>query len=132
MQKLKYVKFSFTDRQLFNSAGLIVLFFLVSQEALAPRAARNIKSYAETNPLVETNKRKKRGTEAQERFPKRRKADSGYSAPAIEGAAAQVRGWSYGNLSKRDATRFSRVVWPNFYAFSWTSMFCWFNLLFVC
>ncbi|XP_019163808.1 PREDICTED: protein CHROMATIN REMODELING 5 isoform X2 [Ipomoea nil] len=81
-----------------------------AEEALAPRAARNIKSYAETNPLVETNKRKKRGTEAQERFPKRRKADTGYSAPAIEGAAAQVRGWSYGNLSKRDATRFSRVV----------------------
>ncbi|CAH9070585.1 unnamed protein product [Cuscuta europaea] len=81
-----------------------------AEDALVPRAARNIKSYAETNPMVETNKRKKRGAEAQERLPKRRKADSFHSAPAIEGASAQVRGWSYGNLSKRDATRFSRAV----------------------
>lgn len=104
----------------------------MSQEALAPRAARNIKSYAETNPLVETNKRKKRGTEAQERFPKRRKADTGYSAPAIEGAAAQVRGWSYGNLSKRDATRFSRVVWPTYAAFHALKQFVGLISYFVC
>ncbi|RAL38980.1 hypothetical protein DM860_014806 [Cuscuta australis] len=81
-----------------------------AEDALAPRAARNIKSYAETNPMAETNKRKKRGLETQERLPKRRKADSCFSAPAIEGASSQVRGWSYGNLSKRDATRFSRAV----------------------
>lgn len=76
---------------------------------MAPRAARNKKSYAEASPLVETNKRKK-GVDAQERFPKRRKGDFSCTLPAIDGASAQVRGWSYGNLSKRDATRFSREV----------------------
>ncbi|XP_009761006.1 protein CHROMATIN REMODELING 5 [Nicotiana sylvestris] len=80
-----------------------------AEESLAPRAARNIKSYAEASPLVETNKRKK-GVDAQERFPKRRKGDSSCTLPAIDGATAQVRGWSYGNLPKRDATRFSRAV----------------------
>ncbi|XP_052187845.1 protein CHROMATIN REMODELING 5 isoform X2 [Diospyros lotus] len=82
-----------------------------AEEALVPRAARNNKSYMEANPPERSNKRKKRGVEPQEKGPKRRKADSsGYSAPIIEGAAAQVRGWSYGNLSKRDASRFCRVV----------------------
>lgn len=80
-----------------------------AEDALAPRAARNKKSYAEASPLVETNKRKK-GVDAQERFPKRRKGDFSCVLPAIDGASAQVRGWSYGNLSKRDATRFSREV----------------------
>ncbi|XP_059288014.1 protein CHROMATIN REMODELING 5 isoform X1 [Lycium ferocissimum] len=80
-----------------------------AEDALAPRAARNKKSYAEASPLVETNKRKK-GVDAQERFPKRRKGDFSCTLPAIDGASAQVRGWSYGNLSKRDATRFSREV----------------------
>lgn len=80
-----------------------------AEDALAPRAARNKKSYAEASPLVETNKRKK-GVDAQERFPKRRKGDFSCALPAIDGASAQVRGWSYGNLSKRDATRFSREV----------------------
>ncbi|CAI9106222.1 OLC1v1005326C1 [Oldenlandia corymbosa var. corymbosa] len=81
-----------------------------AEDALAPRAARNIKSYAEANPLESTNKRKKRGVESQERLPKRRKAETGYSPSVIEGATAQVRCWSYGNLSKRDATRFFRAV----------------------
>ncbi|PSR90154.1 Protein CHROMATIN REMODELING like [Actinidia chinensis var. chinensis] len=82
-----------------------------AEEALAPRAARNNKSYVEANPPDRSNKRKKKGVEPQEKGPKRRKTDSsGYSAPAIEGAAAQVRGWSNGNLSKRDASRFFRVV----------------------
>lgn len=76
---------------------------------MAPRAARNKKSYAEASPLVVTNKRKK-GGDAQERFPKRRKGDFSCTLPAIDGASAQVRGWSFGNLSKRDATRFSREV----------------------
>lgn len=80
-----------------------------AEDALAPRAARNKKSYAEASPLVETNKRKK-GVDAQERFPKRRKGDFSCTLPPIDGASAQVRGWSYGNLSKRDATRFSREV----------------------
>ncbi|PHU01785.1 Protein CHROMATIN REMODELING 5 [Capsicum chinense] len=80
-----------------------------AEDALAPRAARNKKSYAEASPLVATNKRKK-GVDAQERFPKRRKGDFSCTLPAIDGASAQVRGWSYGNLSKRDATRFSREV----------------------
>ena len=66
----------------------------------------------EANPPDRSNKRKKKGVEPhQEKGPKRRKTDSsGYSVPAIEGAAAQVRGWSYGNLSKRDASRFFRAV----------------------
>ncbi|KAA8544555.1 hypothetical protein F0562_022586 [Nyssa sinensis] len=82
-----------------------------AEEALAPRAARSIKSYAEANQPERSNKRKKKGVEFLERVQKRRKAHySGYSAPAIEGTAAQVRGWSYGNLSKRDALRFSRAV----------------------
>ncbi|KAJ7012793.1 hypothetical protein NC653_002744 [Populus alba x Populus x berolinensis] len=89
-----------------------------AEEALAPRAARNIKSYKEDNQPERSNersnKRKKKGLEAsepQERVQKRRKAD--YSTPLasmIEGASAQVREWSHGNLPKRDALRFSRVV----------------------
>lgn len=81
-----------------------------AEEALAPRAARNIKSYAEVNPPDNVNKRKKKATDTQERMPKRRKADTGYNLPMIDGATAQVRGWSYGNLPKRDATRFFRAV----------------------
>lgn len=57
------------------------------------------------------NKRRKKGVDTQERYSKRRKLDTASSSiPAIEGAAAQVRGWSYGNLPKRDATRFFRAV----------------------
>jgi hypothetical protein len=42
---------------------------------------------------------------------KRRKSDySAPLAPMIEGASSQVREWSHGNLPKRDALRFSRVV----------------------
>ncbi|KAK9274029.1 hypothetical protein L1049_018843 [Liquidambar formosana] len=82
-----------------------------AEDALAPRAARNTKSYAEANQPERSSKRKKKGFESQERIPKRRKADNPvHSVPMIEGAAAQVRGWSHGNLSKRDATRFHRAV----------------------
>uniref|UniRef100_A0A7N0SWY7 Protein CHROMATIN REMODELING 5 n=1 Tax=Kalanchoe fedtschenkoi TaxID=63787 RepID=A0A7N0SWY7_KALFE len=80
-------------------------------EALAPRAARNTKSYLENNQPDSRNKRKKKGPEPQEKAQKRRKLDSVVSqAPSVAGAVAQVRGWSYGNLSKRDATRFHRAV----------------------
>ncbi|XP_030959800.1 protein CHROMATIN REMODELING 5 isoform X2 [Quercus lobata] len=82
-----------------------------AEDALVPRAARNTKSYAEANQPEMSNKRKKKGPEHQERSQKRRRAD--YSVPAvpmIEGATFQVRRWSYGNLSKRDALRFSRAV----------------------
>ncbi|XWS71218.1 hypothetical protein CRYUN_Cryun03dG0119700 [Craigia yunnanensis] len=85
-----------------------------AEDALAPRAARNIKSYAEASQPERSNKRKKKGSdpqELQERVQKRRKAEYSASlAPMIEGATAQVRGWSYGNLPKRDALRFSRAV----------------------
>ncbi|XVE78963.1 hypothetical protein DITRI_Ditri14bG0020600 [Diplodiscus trichospermus] len=63
-------------------------------EALAPRAARNTKSYAETSQPERSNKRKEKGSDAQklqERVHKHRKAE--YSAPLlpmIEGATAQV------------------------------------------
>lgn len=85
-----------------------------AEDALAPRAARNTKSYAEANEPERSNKRKKKGSELQEpqeRVHKRRKAEfSVPSVPFIDGASAQVRDWSYGNLSKRDATRFYRAV----------------------
>ncbi|KAL3620342.1 Protein CHROMATIN REMODELING 5 [Castilleja foliolosa] len=84
-----------------------------ADDALAPRAARNNRSYAEALPPLPTeriNKRKKKGIEPQERMSKRRRADTVYSLPVLEGATAQVRGWSYGNLPKRDATRFFRAV----------------------
>ncbi|KAJ7965012.1 chromatin remodeling 5 [Quillaja saponaria] len=85
--------------------------FSLVQEALAPRAARNTKSYAEATHPDRSNKRKKREPELQERVPKRRKAETSVPAvPMIEGAAAQVRSWSYGNLSKRDVLRFYRAV----------------------
>lgn len=94
------------------------------QEALVPRSARNIKSYAEADPCERSNnKRKKKEPELPERVQKRRKAE--YSAPVvpmIEGASAQVRSWSYGNLSKRDALRFSRAV--RFYCFWQFSALC--------
>ncbi|KAG9136261.1 hypothetical protein Leryth_003850 [Lithospermum erythrorhizon] len=82
-----------------------------AEDAIAPRAARNnIKSYVEVNPPEHANKRKKKGVEPQERLPKRRKADPYNILPATEGVSAQGRGWTYGNLSKRDATRFFRAV----------------------
>ncbi|RDX93137.1 Protein CHROMATIN REMODELING 5, partial [Mucuna pruriens] len=80
-----------------------------AEEALAPRAARNIKSYAEDNQFERSSKRKKKESELPERVQKRRKAENTAPAtPMIDGASAQVRNWSYGNLSKRDALRFSR------------------------
>ncbi|KAK8595957.1 hypothetical protein V6N13_000626 [Hibiscus sabdariffa] len=85
-----------------------------AEDALAPRAARKTKSYAETSQSERSNKRKKKGSdsqELQERIQKRRKPENSTPlAPMIEGATAQVRGWSYGNLPKRDALRFSRAV----------------------
>ncbi|KVI08041.1 Chromo domain-containing protein [Cynara cardunculus var. scolymus] len=82
-----------------------------AEEALAPRAARSSKSYAEAIPSERVNMRKKKGVESQDRAIKRRNADySGYLPPPLEGASAQVRGWSYGSLPKRDATRFFRAV----------------------
>ncbi|CAA6654095.1 unnamed protein product [Spirodela intermedia] len=83
------------------------------EEALAPRAARNTKSYAETNQTEKTTKRRKRGLEAQER-PRKHTARSAeasiYTLPVIEGSSAQVREWSYGYLSKKDAAHFVRAV----------------------
>ncbi|XP_044477866.1 protein CHROMATIN REMODELING 5-like isoform X2 [Mangifera indica] len=85
-----------------------------AEDALAPRAARNTKSYAEANEPGRSSKRRKKGSEAQdppERVQKRRRAElSVPTVPIMEGASAQVRDWSYGNLSKRDAQRFFRAV----------------------
>ncbi|XP_076930320.1 protein CHROMATIN REMODELING 5-like [Bidens hawaiensis] len=82
-----------------------------AEEALAPRAARNSKSYAEVIPPERVNKRKKKGAVTNERAIKRRNADhSSYLPPPLDGASAQVREWSYGSLPKRDATRFFRAV----------------------
>lgn len=85
----------------------------MQQEALAPRAARNSKSYAETSQPEMTGKLKKRGSEVRERVSRRsnRASDSGaHALPMIEGATAQVRGWSFGNLTKKDASQFVRSV----------------------
>ncbi|XP_043690577.1 protein CHROMATIN REMODELING 5 isoform X3 [Telopea speciosissima] len=82
-----------------------------AEEALAPRTARNTKSYAEAKQPEKSNKRKMRGIKTQERVQKRRRADSLVnSPPMIEGATAQVRGWSHGNISKKDAALFARAV----------------------
>ncbi|XP_020273796.1 protein CHROMATIN REMODELING 5-like isoform X3 [Asparagus officinalis] len=84
-----------------------------ANEALAPRAARNTKSYAETSQPETSNKRKRRGLDAPERAQRRsgKGSDSGaHSLPMIEGAFAQVRGWSFGNLTKKDASHFVRAV----------------------
>lgn len=84
-----------------------------AEEALAPRAARNIKSYAEANQPEKPNKRKKRGVDTQERVSKRSSKVTDFPVhpmPVIEGAAVQVRGWSHGNLSKKDANLFVRAV----------------------
>lgn len=60
------------------------------------------------------SKRKKKGSEPldhTERSQKRRKTEYLVpSTPILEGTSAQVRGWSYGNLPKRDAQRFYRTV----------------------
>ncbi|CAB4278322.1 unnamed protein product [Prunus armeniaca] len=69
-----------------------------AEEALAPRTKRNTKSYAEVAQPDRSNKRKKKESEPQERVQKRRKADYLVSsAPMIDGASAQARGWSSGN-----------------------------------
>ncbi|XP_020108708.1 protein CHROMATIN REMODELING 5 isoform X2 [Ananas comosus] len=83
-----------------------------ADEDLAPRAARNNKSYAEKIPSEKGASRKKKAVESREKAQRRssRTADALASLPVIEGAAAQVREWSFGNLSKRDASQFVRAV----------------------
>ncbi|EHA8587062.1 hypothetical protein COCNU_scaffold001363G000010 [Cocos nucifera] len=83
-----------------------------ADEGLAPRAARNTRSYAENNQ-AEKAKRKKRALEPREKAQKRstKAADASvYSLPIIEGATALARNWSFGNLSKKDALHFVRAV----------------------
>ncbi|PKA67000.1 CHD3-type chromatin-remodeling factor PICKLE [Apostasia shenzhenica] len=84
-----------------------------TDEALAPRAARNTKSYAEPIQLETNAKQKKKGFLSRDRIQKRstKAVDpASYSLPMIEGSVAQVRGWSYGNLTKKDASHFVRAV----------------------
>ncbi|KAL1216926.1 Protein CHROMATIN REMODELING 5 [Cardamine amara subsp. amara] len=87
---------------------------VLADEALAPRAARSTKSYVDPSQPDRTSKRKKKGSEPlehTERNQKRRKTEYFVpSTPILEGTSAQVRGWSYGNLPKRDAQRFYRSV----------------------
>ncbi|KAL5197031.1 hypothetical protein ABZP36_000543 [Zizania latifolia] len=82
------------------------------EETLAPRAARNNRSYVEDHHLDKNSNRKRRAVEAQEK-PRRRSSrtmDTAVSLPLIDGSAGQVRKWSFGNLPKKDATRFVRAV----------------------
>ncbi|URE26395.1 DUF4208 domain containing protein [Musa troglodytarum] len=81
--------------------------------ALAPRAARNIKSYAEHEQPEKSTKSKKSVVDSREKTQKRysKAADAlVHSLPIIEGAAAQVREWSFGGLPKKDASHFVRAV----------------------
>ncbi|OEL30967.1 Protein CHROMATIN REMODELING 5, partial [Dichanthelium oligosanthes] len=85
----------------------------VVQETLAPRAARSKKSYVEDLQLDKNNNnRKRRAVEAQEK-PRRRSGrtvETVVSLPLVDGAVAQVREWSFGNIPKKDASRFVRAV----------------------
>ncbi|XP_057515682.1 protein CHROMATIN REMODELING 5 isoform X1 [Amaranthus tricolor] len=82
-----------------------------AEEALAPRGARYTKSYVEPVQPDGSNKRKKKESLSSMRTnSKRRRGESSHLVPMIDGASAQVRDWSYGNLPKRDATRFAKAV----------------------
>lgn len=81
-----------------------------AEEALAPRGARSTKSYVEPAQVDGGNKRKKKESTSVRVNAKRRRGEPMHSAPMIDGASAQVRDWSYGNLSKRDASRFAKAV----------------------
>ncbi|ONM60430.1 Protein CHROMATIN REMODELING 5 [Zea mays] len=84
----------------------------ILQETLAPRAARNKKSYVEDPQFDKNNNRKRRAVEAQEK-PRRRSGrtvETVNSVPLVDGAVAQVREWSFGNIPKKDASRFVRAV----------------------
>jgi len=62
------------------------------------------------------NKRKKKESTSVRATAKRRRGEPMHSVPMIDGASAQVRDWSYGNLSKRDASRFAKAVRFMFYS----------------
>eukprot|EP00252_Welwitschia_mirabilis_P022955 TRINITY_DN6373_c0_g1_i2.p1 TRINITY_DN6373_c0_g1~~TRINITY_DN6373_c0_g1_i2.p1 ORF type:complete len:1772 (+),score=448.14 TRINITY_DN6373_c0_g1_i2:174-5489(+) len=83
-----------------------------AEEALAPRAARNTRSYAEVPPVEKGGKRRKRG-EVQDRT-QRRSAKSteihAHALPRIEGASSFVCEWAGGGLSKKDANSFVKAV----------------------
>lgn len=81
-----------------------------AEEALAPRGARFTKSYVEPVQPDGSNKRKKKETPSMRASSKRRRGESSNMVPMIDGASAQVRDWSCGNLPKRDATRFAKAV----------------------
>ncbi|KAL2925921.1 Protein CHROMATIN REMODELING 5 [Bienertia sinuspersici] len=81
-----------------------------AEEALAPRVARFTKSYVESVQPEGSNKRKKKEPPSMRANPKRRRAESTHFVPMIDGALAQVRDWTRGNLPKRDATRFAKAV----------------------
>ncbi|KAL9253974.1 CHROMATIN REMODELING 5-like protein [Drosera capensis] len=81
-----------------------------AEGALAPRTVKGVKSYAEPAHPDVSNKRKSKGSQPSRANPKRRRGESLNSVPMIVGASAQVRDWSYGNLPKRDATRFARAI----------------------
>ncbi|KAH7426872.1 hypothetical protein KP509_10G020300 [Ceratopteris richardii] len=82
-------------------------------EALAPRAARNAKSYAEEFHSDRPPKRRRPPSDAKERPAKKHaKVPEAVVAPIpkVEGAAARVSVWSGGLLSKKDAAAFVRVA----------------------
>ncbi|KAH9308367.1 hypothetical protein KI387_036278, partial [Taxus chinensis] len=84
-----------------------------AEESLAPRAARNTKSYAEVSQPDRHGKRRKRGGEVHERVSKRSVKVSEAPLqllPRIEGAVGYVCEWAGGGLSKKDANNFVKAV----------------------
>eukprot|EP00250_Pteridium_aquilinum_P009901 c19015_g1_i2 orf=976-6498(-) len=84
-----------------------------TDEALAPRAARNSKSYAEEYHSEKPSKRRRPSGDVKERSAKRyARGPEVLAAPApkVEGAAARVSVWQGGSLSKKDANAFVRAV----------------------
>lgn len=85
-----------------------------AEEALAPRAARSTKSYAEVPQPDKNGKRRRRGGEVHERLQKRSgkvsEAPVQTFLPRIEGAAGYVCEWAGGGLSKKDANNFVKAV----------------------
>jgi hypothetical protein len=106
----------------------------ILQETLAPRAARNKKSYVEDPQFDKNNNRKRRAVEAQEK-PRRRSGrtvETVNSVPLVDGAVAQVREWSFGNIPKKDASRFVRaVIYTSIYLCTYLSFFC-LSMLSIC
>ncbi|KAJ7558758.1 hypothetical protein O6H91_04G054500 [Diphasiastrum complanatum] len=81
-----------------------------AQESLVPRAARNVKNYAEYTQN-DRSRKKKKGMEARDRPPKRsNKAQETLQPARLDAPAVHVFNWQNRNLSRRDANAFVKAV----------------------